>query len=256
MIRGTLDLLNLTLGATDGTIGTVKDVYFDEARWAIRYLIVDTGDWLPGRRVLISPFAVRAIEWGRGRVDVGLTRQQVKYSPDIDTQKPISRQNEEAYLSYYGYPYYWGGSDLWGATAYPIMPPPIAPELRGQGRPSESLEEKTTAREDSHLRSALEVIGYGIEAVDDSIGHVEDLLFDEQSWQVRFLAIATRNWLPGKRVLIPPQWIDEMNWADRTARVHVTRAAIKESPPYDPANPPKADYEANLYRHYGRPLGP
>src|SRR6266702_8032893 len=92
MIRGTLDLRNLTLGATDGSIGTVKDVYFDEARWAIRYLIVDTGDWLPGRRVLISPFAVRTIEWGRGRVDVGLTRQQVKYSPDIDTQKPISRQ--------------------------------------------------------------------------------------------------------------------------------------------------------------------
>src|SRR4051794_20085897 len=153
MIHSVGDLQRFTIGATDGDIGQINDVYFDDERWVIRYLVVDTGKWLPGRKVLVSPFAVQMIEWARGRVDVRLTRQQVEGSPDVDTTKPVSRQNEEAYLRYYGYPYYWGGPDLWGVAAYPIMPPPIAPELHRAGASTATIEEEPSAHEDAHLRS-------------------------------------------------------------------------------------------------------
>src|SRR5579884_2428854 len=129
MIRAAEDLRRFTIGATDGDIGEVQDVYFDDERWGIRYLVVDTGKWLPGRKVLISPLAVRATDWARARLDVTLTRRQVEDSPDIDTDKPVSRQHEAEYFAYYGYPYYWAGPGLWGAVAYPSIPPPIPPDL-------------------------------------------------------------------------------------------------------------------------------
>src|SRR5689334_4092581 len=116
MIRGADGLKGFTIGATDGEVGGVNDLYFDDERWVIRYLVVDTGNWLPGRKVLISPHAVRTTQWELRRVDVALTRQQVKGSPDIDTDKPVSRQHEAAFFSYYGYPAYWDGTSLWGAT--------------------------------------------------------------------------------------------------------------------------------------------
>jgi uncharacterized protein YrrD len=248
------DLQRFTLGATDGDIGEIKDVYFDDERWVIRYLVVDTGKWLPGRKVLISPMAVRTTEWVQQRVDVGLTRQQVQNSPDIDANKPVSRQMEEAYFTYFGYPYYWAGPGLWGASAYPIVPPPISPELRGADTSTGTIEEKTAAHQDSHLRSTREVIGYPIEAVDGTVGHIENFLFDEQSWQILYIEVDTRNWWPGKHVLMAPDWIDEMSWVDGRAHVHATRAAVKESPPYDPTVPLTGDYEADLHSHYGRPF--
>ena len=256
MIHSADDLMRFTIGASDGDIGEVQDVYFDDERWVIRYLVVDTGDWLPGRKVLISPISVGGTEWVRRRVNVSLTRQQVKESPDIDTDKPVSRQHEAAYFSYYGYPTYWDGALLWGATAQPLAPPPIAPELRGARAITEKAQEQAVAQTNSHLRSTREVIGYHIHALDGTVGHIENLLFDEDSWQVRYIEVDTRNWWPGKHVLISPQWIDAMDWANRTARVHVTRAAVKDSPPYDPAVPLPGSYEADLHRHYGRPFRP
>lgn len=257
MIRNVNDLKRFTLGATDGDIGEIKEVYFDDESWVIRYLVVDTGNWLPGRRVLISPFAaVRLTEWARRRLDVELTRQQVKDSPDIDTEKPVSRQYEEAYFAYYGYPYYWAGPDIWGASAYPIIPPPLPPESRGHGVSDETDNGQAAARVDSHLRSSNEVTGYHIEAMDGSVGHIENFLFDDESWMIRYIAVDTRNWWLGRHVLIPPGWIDNVSWPDRKAYVHVSRAAVKESPPYDPALPLAPDYEATLYRHYDRTLGP
>jgi sporulation protein YlmC with PRC-barrel domain len=249
MIHALGDLNRFTLDATDGDLGEVKDTYFDDEHWAIRYLIVDTGKWLPGRKVLISPFAVRATEWARARVDVNLTRQQVKTSPDIDTDKPVSRQHEADYFAYYGYPPYWAGPGVWGATGSPIIPPPA-------GAPLEAVRTNAGDSEDSHLRSTRAVVGYHIQALDGTIGHVEDFLFDEDTWQIRHVVVDTRNWWPGKHVLIPPQWIDTISWIDHSARVRLTRTAVKESPPYDPKSPLPADYEAGLYRHYGRNLRP
>jgi uncharacterized protein YrrD len=255
MIHAVDDLQSFAIGATDGDIGKLVDVYFDDEHWTIRYLVIDTGEWLPGRKVLISPFAVRSTDWARARIEVNLTRQQVKSSPDIDTDKPVSRQHEAAYFGYYGYPFYWTGPGLWGAAAYPTLPPPIAAEMSAAGHRTEASVARAHANEDSHLRSARDVAGYNIEALDGTVGHIEDFLFAEDSWQIRFIEVDTRNWWPGKHVLIPPQWIETISWVDHLARVHVSRAAVKESPPYDPKVPLPDDYEAGLYRHYGRDFG-
>jgi len=261
MIRGIRELMRFNIRASDGEIGEIKDAYFDDENWAIRYLVVDTGRWLPGRKVLISPMAVHALEWDAGRVGVGLTRQQVRDSPDIDTDKPVSRRHEETYLAYYGYPLYWGGANLWGAAAYPVVPPPVSPEMRGWGAramagESPAASRECAASEDSHLRSTRDVSGYRIECLDGSVGHLEDFLFGDASWKVRYVVVDTKNWWPGTHVVIAPEWIDEVSWAERAAHVHVTRAAIKASPPYDPGKPMAEDYEADLRRHYGRPLQP
>jgi hypothetical protein len=239
------NLLGLSIGATDGDVGKVKDVYFDDRRWAVRYLVVDTGGWLGGRKVLISPIAVTAIDWDGKSVRVGLSRKQVEGSPDIDTDKPVSRQYEADYLRYYGYPDYWGGPLLWGATAYPFFdvgaPGPVA---EGERRPAEPC--------DPHLRSVVEVSGYGIQASDASIGHLEDLLFEPESWAVRYLVVDTRNWWPGERVVIPPRWIEQLDWPEHRVKVGVRREEVRAAPKFDPASAPTREYEERLHSHYQR----
>src|ERR1035438_2532796 len=110
---------DFTIKAVDGELGTVADIYFDDETWAIRYLVVDTGGWLGGRQVLISPISVINTDWAAKQLDVSLTKRQVENSPKINTHQPVSRQHEAAYLGYYGYPNYWGGPYLWGPAFYP-----------------------------------------------------------------------------------------------------------------------------------------
>src|SRR6266508_5022629 len=98
------ELKGVTIQATDGDIGSVQDLYFDDHSWTVRYLVVDTGTWLPGRQVLISPFAFRAIS-GASRLQTTLTKDQIENSPSIDTDRPVNRQREIEDSRYYGYPY-------------------------------------------------------------------------------------------------------------------------------------------------------
>ena len=212
-------LVGLTIGAYDGEIGKVKDVYFDDLRWAARYLVVDAGSWLENRQVLISPIAVGNIDWDKGIVHVKLSRQQVRDSPPIDTDKPVSRQHELEFLGYYGYPDYWGGSMLWGATPFPVMPispMPVDDVIAADGAPG-----------DPHLRSAAEVSGYRLQATDEAMGHLQDLLFDEASWAIRYIVVDTRNWWPGKQVVIPPQWVKRLDWPEKTVSVDVARDTVR-----------------------------
>ncbi len=177
MLRSISSLDGATVSATDGEIGSVKEAYFDDDKWTIRYLVVNTGTWFTGRDVLISPYSVKQPMTDRSVVDVSLTREQVKNSPAVDTHKPVSRQFEHSYLGYYGYPMYWGGPGLWAGGLYPTMPAieamPIEREVAAR--------ENTVSEEDVHLRSTSKVNGYDIQATDDTIGHVEDFVFDDES---------------------------------------------------------------------------
>src|SRR5439155_25515127 len=168
------ELKGVTIHATDGDIGGVHDLYFDDTSWTVRYLVVDTGTWLPGRRVLISPFAFRAVP-GAARLRTTLTKEQIENSPSIDTDRPVNRQREIEYSGYYGYPYYWIGPYRWGDLAYPGMPIPASQPSR--------VEEEMLARErlsvNPNLRSARDVMGYYIQATDGDLGHVEDFLVHE-----------------------------------------------------------------------------
>jgi hypothetical protein len=248
MLTNAKNLKGLVIRALDGELGSVNDVYFDDESWAIRYLTVDTGGWLGGREVLISPYAILGTNWAERQVEVALTKQQVQDSPLINTHLPVSRQHEAAYLGYYGYPSYWGGPYLWGPA---FSPAGQAPSARTT---SEILEERIRKEStDSHLRSMESVSGYEIEATDGEIGHVEGFVVDDEAWAIRYMEIATRNWWPGKKVLVSPAWIQLVSWPSSKVYVGVTREAIREGPEYDEAVPVTRPYEHKLYYHYGRP---
>ena len=260
MLRSMSDLEGYAIRATDGPIGHVTDVYFDDEAWVVRYLIVDTGSWLSSRKVLISPIAIGQSSGADKSLSVSITRQQVKNSPDIDTDKPVSRQHEMECLGYYSYPYYWGGAGFWGAGVYPSS------MLMGVGFAGSGAEHATAeaagaraAREatqhqsdDPHLRSGKAVMKYDIGASDGDIGHVQGLLLDEETWAIRYLIVNTSNWWLGHQVLIAPQWIKNVSWPDHTVLVNLTRQAVKDAPPYDSAVAFDRDEEIGLHKHYER----
>ena len=259
MLRNTKDLEDYTLGATDGPIGHVKDFYFDDDTWVIRYLVVDTSSWLASRKVLISPIAIGKPDWVEQMLPAALTKLQVKNSPDIDTDKPVTRQHEKDYLGHYGYPYYWGGAGLWGSGGYPYM---MLPGYAGYGSESAARAEANNAQaraeashrhDDPHLRSCKAVIGYKIQAIDGEIGHVQGMLLDDETWAIRYLVINTSNWWLGHELLVAPPWILGVSWADGTVSVDMTRQALKDAPPYDSRVPLGRQHELDTYGHHGRP---
>jgi len=241
------DLEGYTIGAIDGMIGTVEDFYFDDEAWAIRYLVVETGTWLSHRRVLISPLALNQPDWPGKIFPAAITRDQVKASPGIDTDKPVSRQHEIGYNDYYKYPYYWEGGDFWGDGMM----------WWGMGAGRKPAEPDATCERpppgDPHLRSGNEISGYDVHATDGHIGHVQGLLLDEKGWAIRFIVVNTSNWWVGHQVLIAPRWITNLAWEDRTVSVSLTRDSVKGSPAYSPGVGMGHEEEAHVYDHYDKP---
>ena len=250
MLRNTSDLMGYRLQAKDDETAGIEDFYFDDESWTIRYLVVTTGTWVEGASVLISPLSLGTLDSNAKTVEVNLTRNQIENSPPINTRQPVSRQHETAYFDYYGYPYYWTGPYIWGPMVYPSnLPAPSETEtLASMIRAAKQKEQA----EDPHLRSTQAVTGYYIGANDGEIGHVEDFIIDDESWSIRYIVVDTRNWWPGKKVLVSPQWIEKVSWADSTVYVDLTRGAIKNAPEYDGSSPIDRDYEARLHEHYGR----
>jgi len=258
VLRNVKDMIGFAIEATDGALGHVRDFYFDNEAWVIRYLVVETGSWLSSRKVLVSPYSMGEPNWSSEKLPVRLTRDQVRASPSIDTDKPVSRRNELDFGGYYGYPNYWGSTGLWGAGYYPGTMYPGA----GGGVSEHAAEQGYRNRmehladqhsnDDPHLRSCNAVIQYHIHAADGDIGHVQGMLVDEKSWAIRYLVINTSNWWLGHEVLVAPEWITEVNWPQRTVNVDLSRQAIKESPHWDPALLPDRPQEAKVYQHYGR----
>lgn len=248
MFTTTNNLKGLVVRATDGELGTVDQLYFDDESWAVRYLTLETGGWLGGKSVLISPMSVRGIDWQARRLEVALTMHQVEHSPSIDRHRPVSRQHEAAYLGYYGYPYYWDGPALWGPSYSPagfITDTAIKQQMVDERMQKESG--------DSHLHSTEEVAGYYLHAEDGEVGHIDQFIVDAEAWAIRYLEVATQNWWPGKKVLLSPEWVDRISWAESQIYVSVSRSAIRTCPEYLDSMAITRDYEDELYRHYGHP---
>ena len=253
MLRNLKVVLGCKIVALDGEVGTVEQIYFDDETWGVRYLVVETGNWLNDRRVLISPYAVHHSDPGACDVHVKLTRQQVRESPDIDTQKPVSRQQEAKYLRYYGYPTYWGGPNIWGMGAYPAFDGPATPStLPFLTHPRDETDSEQVPV-DVHLRSSESVTGYHIETIDGKAGHVSGFVYDDEAWVIRYLIVDTHNWLPGgKEVLLATQWIYKMDWLDSVVSTTLTSNAIKNSPAYDDSLPVDRQYEVTLHAFHAR----
>lgn len=249
MLKTITHMKGFSIRATDGEIGTVEQLYFDDQTWTVRYLTVATGGWLENQKVLISPFSIKQVNWQARRIDVSLSKDQVKNSPDIDTHKPVSRQHESSYLTYYGYPNYWNGPFSWGPSYYPggyAAALPVAAEL-GAARPL------TVEAKDSHLRSTGGISGYDIQAIDGEIGHVSSFVLEEETWAIRYIEVATRNWWPGKKVLLSPDWVQRVSWLSLKVYVALTRESIQTAPAYVDSLTISRQYEELLHAHYGRP---
>jgi uncharacterized protein YrrD len=238
-LRSFKEVVGFGIGATGGALGKVDDVYFDDERWTVRYLVADVGSWLSGRKVLISPHAIVRIDSNAEIVETQLTRSEVENSPPIETDRPISRRMEDEYNRHFHYPPDWAGdyaTGLWGFGALPFAG--LEPVLRSAQAQHEAP--RATSPEDDgavHLRSGREVTGYRVAATDRAIGHIENFLFDEDSWAIRCLVIDTRDWWPGRHVLVPPEQVERVSWAERSVHLGISRAEVERSPEYDPRRP-------------------
>ena len=233
MLQSIKTLRGHSIVATDGEIGKLEDFFFDDVTWTIRYFVVDTGSWLFGKRVLISPTFAGPADPNQ-RIPVTLTREQVKNSPDIDTRKPVSRQRDLEMAPYLGWPAY-------GIIGEAMFPPPVLPPVTS-----------AQTNDDPHLRSTSEVLGYHISATDGDVGKVVDFAFSEQSWQIRFLVVDTGSWLSKDQVLIAPSWISDISWEDRAVRVELDVESIRRSPEFHAGFPIAEDYVLQLQSHYGK----
>jgi hypothetical protein len=243
MLSTARTLKGYRLEGLDGSMGKVREFYFDDRHWTIRYLVADMGNWLPGRQVLISPYALVGINANDfdPHINTDLTKAQIEASPSPDSDKPVSHQFEQAFYGHYGYPVYWSGPFSWGASSY------IERDPEQWKKPSKG--EKTW---DPHLRSTYDVSGHHVQALDGEIGHVEDFIIDDATWAIRYLIVDMHNWWPGRRVLLSPQWIERVSWGERKVFVNLDRETIKASPEYTKESLLTRDYEIALHRHYDR----
>jgi len=248
MLRNINSLLGHRIHATDGELGKVYEFWFDDRTWDIRYMVVETGGWLSGRKVLIAPAALRTPDRMEKSIPVALTREQVRNSPDIDTEKTVTRQHELELFRHYAWPHYWGEGFYAGGMSGGLLFPPARGEK--ENRDEDAARE---TREETHLQSARAVSGYRFHAADGPIGHLEDYIVDDVKWIIRYLVADTGTWLPGRKVLVSPHWIEGVDWGTSEIFTDLTREAIRKSPEFNPSHPVSEDYESALYDHYGRP---
>ena len=220
MLHNIKELYGNKLAASDGDIGQVEDFYFDDKTWAVRYLVANTGTWLSGRQVLLSPHAFNRWDRDNKSLRVNLTRKQIENSPSIDLHRPVSRQYEEEYYRYYGWPTYWDGGGMWGGGEYPVVLPPTKEEI---------VAHQHHHRDDKHLRSTHAVTGYHIQAADGAIGHVTGFMVDDKSWGIRELVVETGHWYSGKEILISPSKIERVGYDESKVFVNLSKADIQHT---------------------------
>jgi uncharacterized protein YrrD len=230
------------LESKDGIIGKVREFYFDDRYWGVRYLVAETGSWLSDRRVLISPYALKDVIREKKLISVDLTMKQIEKSPSLNSDKPVSKQFEDDYFLYFGWPEYWGGEFMWGEYAAIERDVKKRKKMNGPGG----------KKWDAHLRSTNDVDGHTVQAADGELGHVVDFILDDEKWAVRYLVVDIGNWFPGKKVLISPKWIDRISFEESKVFTGFTREDIRLAPEYSDGVMPNRDYEERLHLHYKR----
>jgi uncharacterized protein YrrD len=239
MLIKSKDLKGYKLGAIDGEIGKIEEFYFDDKYWTIRYLVADTGSWMTGRAVLISPYALNWINKDGHMISTNLTKKQIELSPSLSNDQPVSKQFEETYYGYYNWPTYWTGNYTWGASHY-------ISEADLKSRPSREK------KWDSHLRSIHAVTGYHIQAQDGEMGRVIDFIIDDENWTIRYLVVETGHWFNQKKVLVSPTWMESVSWEESMIFTSLTQEQIRNSPDYSEQALLDRAGEEDLYQHYHR----
>lgn len=249
-------LKDFTIEASDGRMGTVSDFLFDDRTWKIRWMVVDTGHWLPGRKVLIHPSAIQRPDYLFAQVPVALTREKVKNSPGLLSDAPVSRQMEREVYTYFGWDPFWGGGNYFGGGVSSGMGAAFEPSPYRGGADLLEAEQSGLGDGDPHLRSVTAVVGYHIQAADGPIGHVENVLVEDADWGIRYLIVDTKNWWPGQHVLMSPHAVHDINWFSRDVTLNVTCEQVRGAPAWNPATMIDPDYASNLHGYYGWPGHP
>lgn len=237
MLLNAKKMNNYTLCTKEEEWGRVKDIYFDDHYWTVRYLIVDTGGWLPGRKILVSPQAIVSLD--EDTITTDLTKEQIENSPSIQDKEPVSKQFERMYAEYFSWPQYWTGPYKWGF--YPLLHPFSKKEKQKQTEKTEW---------DYHLRSIDEVTGYSVHAIDEEFGEIDDFVIDDLSWTIRYLIVDTRKWLPGKKVLLAPRWTQVIRWDKYQVLIDLPSEAIKQAPEFTNVSMLTREFEEALHDYY------
>jgi hypothetical protein len=252
MLRSIKQLQGTPVLAEDGEIGSLHTVYFDNKIWKIHYLAIDTGGWLSGRKTLVSPLVLNQLGWESDHLRIALHKAQLKDSPELDKVEPLIHLRDDKLLtSEDGPPLDHMGGGLFDENIIGLHPDSIMETIHAKIDVNPPLSEEDDG-ETLHLRSSAHVIGYYIHAQDGDIGHVEDFLVDDTTWVIHYMVVDTRNWLPGKNVLVSPHWIEQVDWNDSKVYVDLTQEAIENSPEYDPMAPVDRSYEEKLFEYYDR----
>lgn len=238
MLQSAKELRSTRLQAIDGEIGPLDDLYFDDFEWKVRYLVANTGGWLKGRRILLSPLAITGAPDANSHIHMNVTKEQIEKSPGVDEKRPVSKQQEVDLHAYYGWNYYGFGPGVGGVYS-----------RAGEDRPGDNDPKHA---EDPRLRSAEEVSGYRISASDEELGHVEDFIVDDTTWEVRYMVVDTAPLWFGKKVLLSPLWIQQVDWGNRRVAVALSADDIREAPEWDGLTPVEPDYDEKLFIHYSR----
>jgi len=250
MNRNIKKIVGYNLKETDGEIGNIEDFYFDDITWKVRYLVIRTGNWFTGRKVLISPKSLQKADWENEEFLVNLTKDQIQNSPDIDTEKPVSRQQEEELYNYYPWGTYWGADpDEHGAGIFGAMPSELYnSELNTSKAPTAVAVESN----DQHLRSTDNVTGYKIHATDGEIGKVVDYIIDDTNWQIKYIIVETGSWLDSRKVVLPVRWIRDISWENSVLIANVTTEQVQTSLEFNPDEVLNSSYGENLNAYYGK----
>ena len=243
MFRSLKELLGYQLLAKDGHMGKVHNFLFNDEDWNIRYLVVETGPWILGRKVLISLLALGQPVWASETFPVDLTREQVKSSPDVDLAKPVSRQYEERLLQHYRLPMYWSM-----AAAIPGRPAYVPPQLFSK------QEDQAHKEVDLHLRSAKELFGYQVNALEGDVGTLTNFILEDEDWNIRYMVVDISSWLGSeKQILVALEWVSNIDVSRKEVLIDLSQDAVKFSPAFDPSLPVNRQYEEVIYDYHGRP---
>lgn len=254
MLMTMKELRGFGIEATDGEVGHIEELYFDQDTWDVRYIVVAVGNWFNRQHVLLVPSTFLSIDRESETAAASLTREQVKASPNIDLHKPISRAIEASLHDHYEWQPYWLANSLGTLSAEPHLSAATPPTPIITSENQEEVEKRAGLHEESHsnLRSTKEVTGYAIAATDGNLGHVDTFYIDVENWKIRYVIVDTRDWLPGKKVIVSPMWVSAIDWNESTMSLSLAQEAIKESPEYEPNAPLKRGYEERLFEYYDR----
>lgn len=222
MLQDTKRITGRIVQALDGEVGHVSDFLFDDTYWSLRYLVVETGPWLDGRKILLAPESFeRNALYISDPLPTKVSRTKISSSPLFEMDQIIYRAYEEDYYDYYGWSAYWENSNS-EANAISAMIGPAQMREIVPGR--------------IHLRSVSSIAGFRLQANDGTIGHVASFTIDTRNWTVAEIVVETGHWYLGKQILVLPESVERINYEDSTVFVRLSLEDIRSTRANDVAH--------------------